>query len=125
MVVSWAITEVIRYGHYTAGQLGLKPYVLLWLRYDGRKCAAGGLPGPSLIADVRVRALADTMGRAQLHAVLCPVPDRRRQRGAPGVRGAPDGDRLLLDQPGHRALPVHPVYVPVHARLASGTLHSL
>ena len=54
MVVSWAITEVIRYGHYTAGQLGLKPYVLLWLRYDGRKCAAGGLPGPSLIADICV-----------------------------------------------------------------------
>jgi hypothetical protein len=33
MVVSWAITEVIRYAHYTTGQLGLKPYALLWLRY--------------------------------------------------------------------------------------------
>ena len=33
MVLSWAITEVVRYAFYTFSLLGHVPYPLLWLRY--------------------------------------------------------------------------------------------
>jgi len=33
MVLSWSITEVIRYTHYALNLLNLESYVLLWLRY--------------------------------------------------------------------------------------------
>lgn len=32
MVISWAITEVIRYGYYVFSKLNAVPYILLWLR---------------------------------------------------------------------------------------------
>ncbi|SCZ94167.1 BZ3500_MvSof-1268-A1-R1_Chr12-2g03731 [Microbotryum saponariae] len=34
MVFAWSVTEVIRYAHYAAGLLGVKVYVLEWLRYS-------------------------------------------------------------------------------------------
>ncbi|KAI0259252.1 protein-tyrosine phosphatase-like protein, partial [Gloeopeniophorella convolvens] len=34
MVLSWAITEVIRYAFYAAGLLGVEPAPLLWARYS-------------------------------------------------------------------------------------------
>lgn len=33
MVLSWSITEVIRYSHYALTLLGTESYLLLWLRY--------------------------------------------------------------------------------------------
>lgn len=33
MVLSWSITEVIRYTFYALNLVGLEPYPLLWLRY--------------------------------------------------------------------------------------------
>lgn len=33
MVLSWSITEVIRYEFYACNLLGSEPYPLLWLRY--------------------------------------------------------------------------------------------
>lgn len=33
MVISWSITEIVRYLNYAFGLLGQKPYILLWLRY--------------------------------------------------------------------------------------------
>ena len=33
MVLSWSITEVIRYTHFALTQLGYEAHILLWLRY--------------------------------------------------------------------------------------------
>lgn len=33
MVLSWSITEVIRYTHFAITLLGYEPYILLYLRY--------------------------------------------------------------------------------------------
>jgi len=33
MVISWSITEIVRYLNYAVGLVGQKPYPLLWLRY--------------------------------------------------------------------------------------------
>ncbi|KAG8899204.1 bifunctional AP-4-A phosphorylase/ADP sulfurylase [Tulasnella sp. 403] len=33
MVLSWSITEVIRYSYYACSVIGREPYLLLWLRY--------------------------------------------------------------------------------------------
>jgi len=33
MVLSWGITEVIRYSNYASDLLNIRPYALLWLRY--------------------------------------------------------------------------------------------
>jgi len=34
MVISWAITEVIRYSYYAVNQIAPVPYFLIWLRYS-------------------------------------------------------------------------------------------
>jgi len=34
MVVSWSITEMIRYAYYAISQIGQVPFILHWLRYS-------------------------------------------------------------------------------------------
>lgn len=34
MVLSWSITEIIRYSFYAANRLGYEPKWLVWLRYN-------------------------------------------------------------------------------------------
>jgi len=74
MVFAWSVAEIVRYATYALALFNIKIYPLEWLR-----CV-------SITAIYSILAAStDAIFPVQLHALLYPLPARRRQRSLPDV----------------------------------------